>query len=297
MISRVFIATYKHDVNFARTCVASIRYYYPSIPITLIKDYYYGNYSTKDIEKNWNVDILSTYIKKFGWGFSKLEPLFLEKKEKILILDADTVIIGKIIDKLNQFPEEFIVSGQVTDKIFQETQYYDPIKIKEFDPLFTHPDYGFNTGQIVATTGIFKREEFNNLIDYKNLPEVKDNSLFKYGEQGLLNYFLFKACQNGRIKLRNYPYMHTGNNKMILEMDTSIFNQSFKRSIIVHWCGLRQKKFKNMPSGWILINFEKYFYSKVKYGFFVKISRKLLICILSYLKHLIKFFLFARKKN
>ena len=57
-ISRIFIASYKGDVRLTRICVASIRHWYPEIPITLIKDYSWGRFPTGDICRRWKVDVL-----------------------------------------------------------------------------------------------------------------------------------------------------------------------------------------------------------------------------------------------
>jgi hypothetical protein len=73
---RIFISGFKNDVNFTRTCVSSIREYYPLIPITVIKDKYFGDFFINDIEKNYNVKVMDVGNRVFSWGFSKLEPLF-----------------------------------------------------------------------------------------------------------------------------------------------------------------------------------------------------------------------------
>ena len=41
-IDAVYIACYKYDLRFTRILVASIRHWYPEIPIYLIKDRFYG---------------------------------------------------------------------------------------------------------------------------------------------------------------------------------------------------------------------------------------------------------------
>ena len=146
-IKRIYIAGYRYDLRNARCCVASIRYLYPDIPITLIKDCFYGNYSTENIIKNWKVDVLDVGGRVFSWGFSKFEPLFLVKKERVLVLDADTIITGKLLEFFEQYEEEFIVSGQNVTDDFQVQQYYDPQEVKKFDSAFKHPGYAFNSGQ------------------------------------------------------------------------------------------------------------------------------------------------------
>ncbi len=54
-IEGVAISCYKFDVYLTRLCVASIRFWYPHIPIWLLKDRHYGDFDTREIEKYWNV--------------------------------------------------------------------------------------------------------------------------------------------------------------------------------------------------------------------------------------------------
>ena len=47
IVKKVFISTYRYDFHFARVCIASIRYWYPDIPIYLIKDENSGTFDTQ----------------------------------------------------------------------------------------------------------------------------------------------------------------------------------------------------------------------------------------------------------
>ena len=57
-VDKVFINTYKYDFYFARICIASIRYWYPEIPIYLIKDEKEGSFDSSFTERVWNVRVL-----------------------------------------------------------------------------------------------------------------------------------------------------------------------------------------------------------------------------------------------
>jgi len=269
-IERIYIAGYRYDLRNARCCVASIRYLYPDIPITLIKDCFYGNYSTESIIKNWKVDVLDVGGRVFSWGFSKFEPLFLIKKERVLVLDADTIITGKLLEFFEKYEEEFIVSGQNVTDDFQVQQYYDPSEVKKFDSAFKHPGYAFNSGQMVLTTGIFKRSDLDELVEFTNPPRLKQEQLFKYGDQGLFNYFLFKQNQLGRISLRSVPFMISGEDPIAKKMQISNFKNYDSTPLVIHWAGIRKKLFSKMPSGHLLAFFEQYFYQEIPLGLFRK---------------------------
>ena len=96
-IQKIYIACCKKDAWFTKLCVASIRYWYPRIPIFLIKDYLWGDFDTSEIEQRLDVSVLDTERKKLGWGFSKLEAMFLENNERILVFDSDTVFVGRVV--------------------------------------------------------------------------------------------------------------------------------------------------------------------------------------------------------
>lgn len=61
----------RQDVHLARICVASIRYWYPDIPILLLKDLFHGDFSTREIEAHWDVGTFPTTRDQHGWGFGK----------------------------------------------------------------------------------------------------------------------------------------------------------------------------------------------------------------------------------
>src|SRR5690606_27888202 len=75
-IDRVYISNYKGDVRFLRPCVASIRTWYPEIPITIIQDLNGGAYRLDEACAAWNLELYETEVQRFGSGWSRLEPLF-----------------------------------------------------------------------------------------------------------------------------------------------------------------------------------------------------------------------------
>ena len=265
-IQQIYVCGYKYDIQYARCCVASVRHWYPDISITLIKDRFYGEYYTKDIEKYWNVNVLDVQERVFNWGFSKFEPLFLPKKEKVLILDADTLFVGRILDLLQEFDEEFIVSGTKVTEEFQNEQYFKINDLEKFDPDYMNPGYAFNTGQFVATTGIFDRKDFEKYVEWDNPPKLKQEDLFQCGEQGLLNYFLFKQNQLSRISLKSIRFMETADNPLVNKIKEHELVQDCSKKLIIHWAGLRRDRLIKAVNGRLLLFFENYFYSKLKHG-------------------------------
>jgi hypothetical protein len=153
VIAKIYIATHKHDLRFARICVASIRYWYPEIPIALIKDEFCGEFSTEELERVCDVSVYQTKQRDFGWGMSTLEPVFAEPGGRFLILDADTVFTGRVLDRLETFTEDFVVSLETQPPQRLREIYFDLEKLREVDPHSVFKGQTFNTGQYVATGG------------------------------------------------------------------------------------------------------------------------------------------------
>lgn len=57
-IDAVVVGTYKTDIWLANISIASIRYWYPDIPIYIYKDLYSGDYDTGDLESYWEVKVI-----------------------------------------------------------------------------------------------------------------------------------------------------------------------------------------------------------------------------------------------
>jgi hypothetical protein len=54
-IDKIYITCYYKHLYFLRICIASVRYWNPTIPIYLIKDNSKKTFCTAEIEKNFNV--------------------------------------------------------------------------------------------------------------------------------------------------------------------------------------------------------------------------------------------------
>lgn len=265
-IEQIYIAGFRHDVQFTRTCVASIRRWYPHIPITLIKDEFYGAYSTRDIERNFGCDVLKTEQNRFGWGFGKLEPLFLREKKRFLVLDSDIVLVGPVLARLEKLETDFVVQREEPSPEFVGTHYFDLASLRRLDPGFDFPGFTFNTGQWVGTSGLIQRADFEPWLQPGFPPRLKWPEVFKLGEQGLLNYVLQKAARTGRITLARERFMEVGNDPPVADIDLARLDENSPYRFLIHWCGLRQSTFGGMVRGDILEHFEAAYFERLRFG-------------------------------
>ncbi len=263
-ISHVYIGCYARDYWLARLCVASVRHWYPEIRISLIKDHCGGPFNTKALEKDFQVQIADTppLMRNFG----RLEIMFKKRKERFLYLDADIIMAGPVIEKLNQQPEEFVVHKQskesyTTEEI--ESLYYSEQLIREqLDPTFIPPREVFNSGQFVATSGILTREDFESLVDWNATPPRNKNpSILALNDQGPLNYAFPKFSQCRKITLGHCEFQRNGADPSLAD-DFPPSEYDKGHAFIVHWPGTKSLALKNFPNASLLRHYEQIFLDK-----------------------------------
>lgn len=268
-VNKIAIACFKKDLYLLKPCIASIRYWYPDVEIYLIKDYIQGEFSTTEIEEAFGVKIFPAQRRFFGWPWSKLAVILHEKKDKYLFLDSDVVFLGPVLDRLNEFSEDFIVTGMVAEDRSNPTfnaHYIDMKKMEKFDPSYKFPGYGFNGGQIVMTSGMLKEADCQAVIDFHPTITNKHPDIFKHGDQGALNYIFAKANQGGKINVRYadfwiWPGLPAAN-------DVSLESIKAKKGTpyILHWAGIKPTDFRKYLRYDILRFYEDYYYAHVPNG-------------------------------
>jgi hypothetical protein len=80
-IDVIYIPCYKPHYRLTRICVASIRYWYPEIPIIIVKALIEGDFDTTELEQSFNVTVFPQNAQSYGWGFSKFD-FFLKRNVK-----------------------------------------------------------------------------------------------------------------------------------------------------------------------------------------------------------------------
>jgi lipopolysaccharide biosynthesis glycosyltransferase len=268
-IEKVYIACHKNDLRLTRICVASIRYWYPKIPIYLIKDRFNGDFSTAELESAWGVRDFETANRIFGWGMSKLEPVFNDKGSRFLVLDSDTVFTGRVLDRLEQYSEYFIVNCESQPAQRVKEIYFDLDELHAFDPRFVYLGNTFNTGQYVATGGILSHNDFAAVNWDTNPPSLKHSEVFRNGEQGVLNYVVMKKAAANELTVRSVPFMRWPGYG-IDDIDTCNFNDASPYLSVVHWAGLTRPWISTMIRSDILGFFEDYYYSRMLMGLLLK---------------------------
>ncbi len=245
----IIVACCYQDYLFAKGCCASIRHFLGDVPICLIVD---GTFSVTSLEKAYGVrvinhnNITNEFLRKrsFGWGKTKMIAFWESPWKNFLVLDADTNVWGNIL-KYGDFSKFDVIIDQpcysYSDEYVSEF-FFEITEIEKHFPDFNwqaHRTEYFCTGTFFAKRDIFSLDEY---IDILNFTE-KHPGIFKYGEMGFLNFMLFRAADEGRIRLgkaamqliapdfeqeelrKRFPVKETG---PVLHND---------EAIVIHWCG------------------------------------------------------------
>jgi hypothetical protein len=273
-IERIYIATHRDDLRLTRICVASVRRWYPDIPIYLLKDFANGEFSTSEIEARWDVRVWPTQERSFGWGFIKLEPLFATERTRYLVLDSDIVFIGRVIEALERFGEDFVVQQEEQKPSNIPSLYFDAARIREsLNPRFAGPAFTFNTGQYVATSGLLDRSDFDGLVRWSEPRRVLHPESFNPSDQGVLNYVLLESVAAGAITVARTPFMKWGADEM-REFRLASLDASSPYPYLIHWAGLKKRRIGQMLRADILREFEGAYYARVPNGTLRQLARK-----------------------
>ena len=264
-IDVIYIPCYRRDFRLARICIASIRHWYPDIPIVLIKDFMMHHFDSRELEKTFNVSVYPQNAKLYGWGFSKFEPMFEDTGKRFLFLDADIIMAGPVIDILEKFDEDYIVNEEPYSIEEVYRYYFDLEKLKEYDPDFRFPEFTFNTGQYVGTAGKLKRSDFDPLMSWGEPRTVKRRDVFTFGgEQPVLNYMVMKKMTEGELSVKRLPFMKESLNP---ETDSVSIDKIMNREgypFIIHWHDKKpdvfDPKMRLIPRNDILLHFEDMYY-------------------------------------
>jgi hypothetical protein len=257
-IEQVYLTAYRRDFWFTQICVGSIRYWYPKVPIALIKDLGAGDFETGELEKNWDVKLFPTPVKNFGGGFAKLEPLFLEEKQRCLILDSDVVFVGRVLDALERAPGDFVIHAEDNLAPNGDHLSYDPEALRRFDPSFHPPSFIFNSGNYVATTGLLHRSDFSALVNWTEPRTLRRPDIFRGWDQGPVNYLVFKGRAEGRFTMARevfYLWAETPSPALNLEL----IKRRTSPPMMMHWVGRpKSSDFAGMARADVLRFFRDY---------------------------------------
>jgi hypothetical protein len=156
----IYIAASSHDARYTRICVASVRFFYPNIPMRLLVAGPLKAGLADELIRYWDVSLADLPVGDYSWGFVKLEPLFGRLGERFLVLDSDTVLTGTVLDLWSDSRAPFLVDDEKQSEADTERLYYDWKKVRKIDSSAQPPRFVFNSGQWFGTAGTLMRDDF-----------------------------------------------------------------------------------------------------------------------------------------
>ena len=235
--------------------LASMRHFCPQIPICLVVD---GCFDTSDLEREYGLIILrvaevpSEKMRRLisGNRRAKLAAMWEGPVEFYVWLDSDAIVWGDFTPYVRTdvdfqiFWSDVSIPADATEiPPWLPHFYFDPQKLKQYDPEFDWRGHAYFSGGVFAC----KRD----LISFQKWMTVESwrkerAGLFGRGgfyDQPLLNYFVHSMTQRGEIKngmsdLQHIPGYH---GTAELERDCADagwrFPANIQRPRVAHFCG------------------------------------------------------------
>jgi hypothetical protein len=276
---KILIAVNKKDLWFCRICVASVRYFYPDIEIFLFKDEINGQFSTLEIEENWNVSLYRSNISSFGYGASKTFFLLdMFKDDEYLILDSDIIFVSPFIESITKeyFCEnDLVINADVEnpEEDWIKNVYFNIEEVKKYDSSYEYPGYFFNTGQVFIRGGKIKDSDLEYCFN-RTYPYWMNYELFPLVDQSVYNYVFPKMEKQGNLKIGKAKFMHWSESSFVDKLNIQDIIGKNLNCGLIHWAGVfRHPVLKGMTRSDLLRYFENYYYSKISFSKFKQKSR------------------------
>lgn len=265
-VQRIYIAASSLDARYTRICVASIRFFYPQIPIRLLVGGRLQRGLSAELQKYWDVRIAELPVTgHYGWGFVKLEPLFGRPGERFLVLDSDTVFTGPVLDTSNGCQAPFLVDDETTSEEDTKQLYYDWEKVRVVDEIASPPRFVFNTGQWFGTAGVLTRDDFAPWVEWTMPRRLRYPNTFMCGEQGVLNYMLNRKTALQSLVVERRKIMRWPAHSME-GLDVRAVTGGTAPVRVVHWAGIKAARQRDMVGADLLAFFEKIYYERLPAG-------------------------------
>jgi len=263
-IDAIYLAASSRDAKLTRICIASIRYFYPDVPLKVLPGDILQAGLAKEIKKYWNVDVVPLQKADYGWGFVKMEPLFGPKGESFLVMDVDTIFTGEVLKYREQSNALFVVDNEDhTDEDYKKL-YYDWDALQQIDPEIRTARLAFSGGQWFGTAGYVERNEFNEWMDWSFPRERKYPHLFMGGEQGIVSAVIVKKEGKGELTVDRAPIMRwPGDESYISDLDLESIKNKTAPPHVIHWAGMKNLYVSKMVGADRLLFFEDYYYSRI----------------------------------
>lgn len=267
VVDVIYVAACDIDSRFTRICIASIRRFYPSIPIRLLVGAPLVRGLARELSTYWDVGVADIPPGDYSWGYVKMEALFGKAGERFLVLDSDTVMTGPILDRLAGFDAPFLVDDEPLPDDVARLFYYDWDKLNAagFGPT-PRPAFLFNSGQWIGTAGVLARADFDDWLEWSMPRQLRRPQFFKAGDQGVLNFIINRKVEREGLQVDRCRIMQCPFNSLD-GIDAGTVARGAGESLIVHWAGIKKLRQREMLAADLLAFYEQVYYRRLPLGF------------------------------
>jgi hypothetical protein len=235
--------------------LASMRHYCPDVPICLTVD---GDFDVSDLEKEYDLIVLrvsevpSEKMRRLisGTPRAKLAAMWEGPFDFYVWLDSDAIVWGDFTPQVRPdvdfqifWSEISVPAGATEIPPWLPHFYFDPQKLKRFDPEFDWRGHAYFSSGVFA----YKRDliPFQKWMTVESWRKQSDGLFGRGGfyDQPLLNYFVHSMTQRGEIKssmsdLQHIPGHH-GTAELIRDCADAgwRFPKKITRPRAAHFCG------------------------------------------------------------
>jgi hypothetical protein len=273
-IDCIYIAASARDARLTRICVASIRYFYPDIPIRILAGGILQRGLAEELHRYWGVELVDLPRGDYGWGLVKLEPLFGPADQSFLVMDVDTVFTGRVLDIRAESDAPFFVDDEKLSDANFKRLYYDWDKLREIDPRAQSARAAFNVGQWFGTAGLVKREEFDPWVEWTLPRRLRFPGYFMGGDQGVMNYVILQKEAFEGLRIERRTIMRWPGDSME-GLDVESVSKGTAPPLVIHWAGMKKTLLQGMVGADLLLFFERFYYQRLPAG---KLQRVLANC-------------------
>ncbi len=245
-------ACHAGDKFMVQATLASMRHYCPDVPICLTVD---GDFDVSDLKKEYDLIVLrvaelpSHEMRKLMCGNyrAKLAALWEGPFEFYVWLDSDAIVWGDFIPQVRTdldfqiFWSEISIPADATEiPPWLPHFYFDPQKLKAFDPEFNWRGHAyFSAGAFACRRDMISFQKWTKVESW----DTQVSGLFAWGEMGMMNYHVHSMAQRGEIKvaMSNLQHIWGHHGKAELVQDCRGAGWHFPKTIgrprIAHFCG------------------------------------------------------------
>lgn len=233
--------------------LASIRHYCPGVPICLLAD---GDVDVIDLQRKYDLIVLRPRDlpnKEMGELVSgnyriKLAAMWEGPFEHYVWMDSDAIVWGDFTAQVRHDLDFQIFWSEVSSEIharevpkWLEHYYFDLARLLRQDQTFEWRGRPyFSAGAYACRRNCFSFEEWQHIASWGNNTA---DPLFKFGDQGQLNYMVHSAAQRCRLRVDWTDLQHICGHHGSAEVQKDCegcgwsFPKNIRRPRVIHFCG------------------------------------------------------------